>query len=86
MRERLKHRRISASCKQSCEYSCELLVRRDRDSRAAGTTLVCHCRCSVVPGSMLLKAGDDADCAGGPGRVQHWFQTRGPGTSAGLRL
>jgi hypothetical protein len=66
MRERLKHRRISASCKQSCEYSRELLVRRDRDSKAAGTTLVCHCRCSAVSGSMLLKAGaagfDDAAC------------------------
>ena len=39
-------------------------VRRDRDSKAAGTTLVCHCRYSAVPGSMLLKAGagglDDA--------------------------
>ena len=49
-----------------CSGARRRYVRRDRESRAAGTILVCHCQCSAVPGSMLLKAGagglDDAGC------------------------
>ena len=84
-----------------CIGATKRYVRRDRDSKAAGTTLVCHCRCSAVPGSMLLKAGtaglDDADCArarilcstGSKPGLMHGgtgIRTRGPGTAAGLRF
>ena len=76
-------------------------VRRDRDSKAAGTTLVCQCRCSAVPGSMLLKTGGAGlDGAGGEGPLVACstgskpggndggtgIRTRGPGTAAGLRF
>ena len=79
----------------------KLYTRRDRDSKAAGTTLVCHCRCSAVPGSMLLQTGGAGfDGAGGEGPLVACstgskpggndggtgIRTRGPGTAAGLRF
>ncbi len=60
MRERLKHRRISASCKQSCESSYELLVRRDRDSNPGPW----HCCRAAVFKTTSIGHSDTPPCVG----------------------